>query len=69
VLQVSALSSVMNLPRIKNFIFRNYSYPMGVASQFPGSFNYRLWQAVRASSAAPGYYEEMKLDGYVHQVA
>ena len=58
----------MNQPRIKNFVFRNYGYPMGVASYYPGSFKYRLWEAVRASSAAPGYYEEMTLDGLVHQV-
>ena len=28
----------------------------------------RYWEAIRASSAAPGYYEELRIDNLLHQV-
>ena len=34
-----------------------------------GSTKYKLWEAVRASAAAPSYFEECKLDELLHQVS
>jgi calcium-independent phospholipase A2-gamma len=58
----------MNLEHIQNFIFRNYDYPQGVGSHYKGAMHFGLWEAVKASSAAPGYFEECKMDELVHQV-
>ena len=62
------VSAIMNSDKVGNFLFRNYEYPIGRSSRYPGSMKYNLWQAVRASSAAPTYYNEYKLDEYVHTV-
>ena len=58
----------MNVSRVQNFVFRNYNLPAGRESHYAGSIEHRLWEAIRASSAAPGYYEEFPLDDYIHQV-
>lgn len=48
------------------FIFRNYEYPAGSQALRPevraysGSSRHQLWQALRASSAAPYYLEDFK---------
>lgn len=59
----------MNAPKLKNFIFRNYNLPPEVFSHYPGNCKQRVWEAIRASSAAPGYYEECKLGDFIHQVS
>ncbi|XP_072027477.1 uncharacterized protein [Amphiura filiformis] len=65
--KVSAIANKINVSSIKNFMFRNYHLPAGVQSQYQGSVRYRCWEALRASSAAPGYFEEFKLDENVFQ--
>ena len=35
---------------------------------WPGTCRASMWQAVRASSAAPGYFEEFKQGNNIHQV-
>ena len=58
----------MNLEKIQCYLFRNYNLPAGVQSHYMGSGDHQFWEAIRASSAAPGYYEECKLGGHIHQV-
>jgi len=36
-------------------------------SHYAGSTQHLVWEAIRASSAAPGYYEECQLGDWVHQ--
>lgn len=50
------------------FVFSNYTRPYGSNSKFPQSCKYRLWEALRASTAAPGFFEEYKLGNDIHQV-
>ncbi|KAL8567535.1 hypothetical protein ACOMHN_010126 [Nucella lapillus] len=64
--KMSAISTLMNTPRMKNFVFRNYNLPPSTYSSYPGSCTQELWQVVRASTAAPGYYEDFPLGDYVH---
>ncbi|XP_038054216.1 calcium-independent phospholipase A2-gamma-like [Patiria miniata] len=65
--KVAAVATLMNVGSIKDFLFRNYNLPPGTQSHYRGACKYELWQAARASSAAPGYFEECKLDEYVFQ--
>ncbi|KAL1248001.1 hypothetical protein QQF64_023377 [Cirrhinus molitorella] len=66
--KVAAVSTVVNRgPPVKAFVFRNYSLPVGVRSHYRGSCTHRLWEAIRASSAAPGYFQEFALGNNLHQ--
>ncbi len=63
------MSTLMNRQTVENYLFRNYTYPEGVTSHYPGSYHHRVWEAIRASSAAPTYYQEFKLGDFIHQVS
>ncbi|KAG7255181.1 hypothetical protein CRUP_016974 [Coryphaenoides rupestris] len=66
--KVSAVSAVVNWGSSpKAFVFRNYNHTPGSLSRYAGGSVYRLWQAVRASSAAPGYFQEFPLRSDIHQ--
>ena len=66
---MSAVSAVVNWGTSpKAFVFRNYNHTPGSLSRYAGGSGYRMWQAVRASSAAPGYFQEFTLQGDIHQV-
>ncbi|CAG4994955.1 unnamed protein product [Parnassius apollo] len=53
--------------RLAPFLFRTYECGFRVRSVFAGTTRARVWHAVRASAAAPTYFEEFKLDGALHQ--
>lgn len=61
------VSCVVNQPIMEPFIFRNYHHHPDHQSIYPGSAKYKLWEALQASAAAPGYFEECKLDMFIHQ--
>ncbi|XP_077259285.1 calcium-independent phospholipase A2-gamma isoform X3 [Temnothorax americanus] len=63
----AAISAVVNHEHVMAYVFRNYTFPHGVESQYTGSHKYKLWEAVRASAAAPSYFEEYKYGDYLHQ--
>ncbi|KAM3924206.1 calcium-independent phospholipase A2-gamma isoform 1-T3 [Leptodactylus fuscus] len=66
--KVAAVSTLVNtgIP-LKAFVFRNYNHFPGVKSPYMGGCQYNLWQAIRASSAAPGYFQEYVLGNDLHQ--
>ncbi|KAI4881614.1 hypothetical protein NFI96_026824, partial [Prochilodus magdalenae] len=66
--KVAAVSTIVNrgLP-LKAYVFRNYNFLPGVRSHYLGSCQHKLWQAIRASSAAPGYFQEYVLGHDLHQ--
>ncbi|KAI8511145.1 Calcium-independent phospholipase A2-gamma [Branchiostoma belcheri] len=64
---ISVVSTLANHPSLRAYLFRNYNLPAGAPSHYQGDCCTRIWQAVRASSAAPGYFEEFKLGQGIHQ--
>lgn len=66
--KVAAVSTIVNRGVIpKAFVFRNYGHFPGVNSHYLGGCQYKMWQAIRASSAAPGYFAEYALGSDLHQ--
>ncbi|XP_062247846.1 calcium-independent phospholipase A2-gamma-like isoform X2 [Platichthys flesus] len=66
--KVSAVSAVVNWGTSpKAFVFRNYNHIPGSLSRYAGGSGYQMWEAVRASSAAPGYFQEFTLQSDIHQ--
>ncbi|KAJ3612065.1 hypothetical protein NHX12_020342, partial [Muraenolepis orangiensis] len=67
-IKVSAVSTIVNrgLP-LKAHVFRNYRLMPGVRSHYIGDCKDKMWQAIRASSAAPGYFQEFVLGKDLHQ--
>ncbi|XP_061495948.1 calcium-independent phospholipase A2-gamma isoform X2 [Rhineura floridana] len=67
--KVAAISTVVSKGTpLKAFVFRNYNHLPGVKSHYLGGCQYKLWQAIRASSAAPGYFQEYVLGHDLHQI-
>uniref|UniRef100_UPI0037E9C51F calcium-independent phospholipase A2-gamma-like isoform X2 n=1 Tax=Semicossyphus pulcher TaxID=241346 RepID=UPI0037E9C51F len=68
--KVAAVSTVVNrgIP-LKAYVFRNYNLLPGVRSHYLGGCQHQLWQAIRATSAAPGYFQEFTLGNDLHQAA
>ncbi|XP_072528308.1 calcium-independent phospholipase A2-gamma-like [Salminus brasiliensis] len=66
--KVAAVSTVVNKGTpLKAYVFRNYNLPPGVRSHYRGGCQHKMWEAIRASSAAPGYFQEFALGTDLHQ--
>ncbi|KAI4877292.1 hypothetical protein NFI96_011838, partial [Prochilodus magdalenae] len=66
--KVAAVSTVVNKGTpLKAYVFRNYNLPTGVRSHYRGGCQHKMWEAIRASSAAPGYFQEFALGTDLHQ--
>jgi calcium-independent phospholipase A2-gamma len=65
--KVMAISASLNSPRIKPYVFRNFNFhPLDSHGVYEGSCKHKVWQSVRASTSAPGYFEDFVLDNHVH---
>jgi len=64
---VAIISTLVSEHRIEPFVFRNYEFPPRVQTSFRGTNSAQIWESVRASSTAPGYFPDFVLDGAVHQ--
>ena len=65
--RVVFISALINTPTLQPFAFRNYNLPNKSISCYESSCKYKIWEAIRASAAAPGYFEEFILDDLIHQ--
>ena len=65
-MQCFVVSTLASMTPAEPYIFRNYEYPLSAKPQAkklmaaPGSSSHQVWQAVRASSAAPYYLDDFK---------
>lgn len=50
----------VNAHSVQPFLFRNYAHDPVIGNLFDGTCKADVWQAIRASSAAPGYFQEFK---------
>uniref|UniRef100_A0A673BSY7 PNPLA domain-containing protein n=1 Tax=Sphaeramia orbicularis TaxID=375764 RepID=A0A673BSY7_9TELE len=66
--KVAAISTIVNRGTpLKAYVFRNYNLLPGLRSHYLGGCQHQLWQAIRATSAAPGYFQEFTLGNDLHQ--
>ena len=68
--RLSIVSTVVNRPVIQAFLFTNYRHHPDNAehAHYLSSCDVPGWEALMASTAAPGYFKEVKLGSLVHQV-
>lgn len=50
----------VNAHTVQPFLFRTYAQNPVIGNVFDGTCRAEIWQAIRASSAAPGYFQEFK---------
>lgn len=63
-----AVSTLVNRHVLKPYVWRNYSIVSGAFdTHWPGTCRSQMWEAIYASSAAPGYFEEFKYGEDIHQ--
>eukprot|EP00186_Timspurckia_oligopyrenoides_P002214 CAMPEP_0182448056 /NCGR_PEP_ID=MMETSP1172-20130603/23142_1 /TAXON_ID=708627 /ORGANISM="Timspurckia oligopyrenoides, Strain CCMP3278" /LENGTH=933 /DNA_ID=CAMNT_0024644773 /DNA_START=665 /DNA_END=3466 /DNA_ORIENTATION=- len=64
--KVFVVSSIMSRNPKELHLFRNYTYPVGYSSRYQGTPEAFVWEAMRASSAAPTYFAEVRVNGELH---
>jgi len=55
----------VNAHTVQPFLFRTYSHDPRIGNLFDGTCRADIWQAIRASSAAPGYFQEYKFNSHI----
>lgn len=61
--RVFCVSTKVNNNPPQTFIWRNYNYPQGQASRYPGTFRANTQTAVRATTAAPTFFTPVQWEG------
>lgn len=64
--KVFVVSSIMSRSPQELHVFRNYTYPPGNESRYDGTVEAQLWEALRATSAAPTFFSEIRVNGELH---
>ncbi|XP_059474684.1 calcium-independent phospholipase A2-gamma-like isoform X2 [Neocloeon triangulifer] len=65
--KMAAVSTVVNQAEVMPYVFRNYELPDGVPALYTGGSRHQLWEAARASAAAPSYFGEFRTADLLHQ--
>lgn len=67
--RIALITNLVTENQMKLYLFRNYNLPTWSKSHYEGTSKYKVWEAIRASSAAPGYYQDFVLDGQLFYVS
>lgn len=65
--KVAVVSTLIGVSQPRVYVFRTYNHPFHVQSQYVGSCEHLVWEAVRASAAAPGYFSEFRVGHMLFQ--
>ncbi|XP_050297534.1 calcium-independent phospholipase A2-gamma-like isoform X2 [Anthonomus grandis grandis] len=65
--KICVVSAVVNQSQVSAYAFRNYALPWRFQSEYDGTYDAKVWQAARASAAAPTYFEEFRIGDHIHQ--
>lgn len=66
------VSTVANQPSVEPYLFCNYRHHperQEAAAHYQRTTEVQCWEAIMASSAAPGFFEEVKLDQHLFLVS
>ncbi|XP_013392132.1 calcium-independent phospholipase A2-gamma [Lingula anatina] len=65
--KVSAAAAVSKpgMSKYQTYLFRTYDIPYQLQSRYEGTCNSKVWEAVRASTAAPVYFREVIKDDMI----
>lgn len=55
----------VNAHSVQPFLFRTFNHNPAIGNLFDGTCKADVWQAIRASSAAPGYFQEYKFNSSI----
>ncbi|KAK6110588.1 Patatin-like phospholipase family protein [Brugia pahangi] len=64
---LSIVACTVNTPTLQPYIFRTYGHPNESESHYRGGCNHKAWEALQASAAAPGYFQEVSLGPLLYQ--
>ncbi|XP_066149035.1 calcium-independent phospholipase A2-gamma-like isoform X2 [Euwallacea fornicatus] len=65
--KICVVSAIVNQSQLSAYTFRNYALPWRFQSEYEGTFNAQVWEAARASAAAPTFFEEFRINDLIHQ--
>ena len=65
--KIALVASEVTQNRISPYVFRSYQLPRKTLTSYQGSSRYPIWAAVRASTAAPGYFDDFIWENKVFQ--
>ena len=65
--KIALVASEVTQNRISPYVFRSYHLPRKTLTSYQGSSRYPIWAAVRASTAAPGYFDDFIWENKVFQ--
>eukprot|EP01130_Rhizamoeba_saxonica_P017036 TRINITY_DN8067_c0_g1_i1.p1 TRINITY_DN8067_c0_g1~~TRINITY_DN8067_c0_g1_i1.p1 ORF type:complete len:1027 (-),score=204.11 TRINITY_DN8067_c0_g1_i1:128-3208(-) len=57
--KMGIVSSIVSIHPLEPYIFRNYVFTPGNYSRYKGTCEVEIWKALRASTAAPSYFNAM----------
>jgi len=67
-IKVFVVSTLANAFPPQIYLWRNYQYPVdGQKSRYLGSMNNKVWEALRATSCAPTFFDEFAVGNEKHQ--